>query len=141
MNINWERMLPIEGFIIAVEDDPTLRPLMVDILSELGADVLGFESADDAMTHMLGNPGPYSLVVVDQGLPGRIQGTEFIEMAKERWPSLVAILTSGYELNSANLPPETIYLQKPWSLDDLVVSVANLLQPGHPITKIVKPSH
>lgn len=139
MNINWGQMLPIEGVIIAVEDDPVLRPLMVAILSELGADVLGFESADDALIHMLGNPGAYPLVVVDHGLPGRIKGAEFIEMAKARWPSIAAILTSGYDLASTSIPPETIYLQKPWSLDDLVVSVVKLLQPGYPIAKIVEP--
>lgn len=138
MNINWERMLPVEGDTIAIEDDPILRPLMVDILSELGLTVLAFQCADDALTHMLGSPGVYPLVVVDHGLPGRIQGTEFIEMVKARWPSTAAILTSGYDLTSASLPPETIYLQKPWSLDDLVGSVVKLLQPDFPIAKVVR---
>lgn len=138
MNVNWEGILPIEGTVIVVEDDATLRPLMADILSEVGADVLAFETADDALTHMLDSHGKFPLVVVDDSLPGQIQGIEFVEMAKARWPSVAAILTSGYLIDPTTLPPETIYLHKPWSLDDLVVSVAALLQPGHPVSKSMR---
>ncbi|WP_263597833.1 hypothetical protein [Pseudomonas fluorescens] len=28
MNVNWEGLLPIQGEIIVIEDDPTLRWLM-----------------------------------------------------------------------------------------------------------------
>ncbi|QAY86205.1 response regulator [Pseudomonas arsenicoxydans] len=138
MNVNWEGILPIEGVVILIEDDATLRPLMADILSEVGADVLAFETADDALTYMLEAHGDYPLVIVDETLPGQIQGIEFIGMAKGRWPSVAAILTSGYLIDPATLPPETIFLHKPWSLDDLVASVATLLQPGHPISKSAK---
>ncbi|VVO99469.1 hypothetical protein PS862_02765 [Pseudomonas fluorescens] len=44
-------------------------------------------------------------------------------------------LTSGYLIDRATVPPSTIYLHKLWSLDDLVISVASLLQPDHPIRK------
>ena len=135
MNVNWEGMLPIEGTVIVVEDDATLRPLMADILSEVGAEVLAFETADDALTHMLASHGKYPLVIVDESLIGQIQGIEFIEMAKERWTAVAAILTSGYLIDPTTLPRGTVYLKKPWSLDDLVVSVAALLQPGYPISK------
>ena len=35
-----------------IEDDPTLRSLMVDILKEVGAKTLAFVTADDALTHL-----------------------------------------------------------------------------------------
>ena len=53
MNVNWEGMLPIEGTLIVVEDDPTLRTLMTDILVEIGTQSLAFATADDAMTYFL----------------------------------------------------------------------------------------
>lgn len=138
MNVNWEGMLPIEGTVIVVEDDPTLRALMTGILSEIGAQSLSFETADDALTYFLQNAFHCPLVIVDQALPGQIQGMEFIEMIQSRLPWIASILTSGYLLNPSDLPVHTIYLHKPWSLDDLVISVATLLQPGYPINK---PSH
>ena len=135
MNVNWEGLLPILGEIIVVEDDPTLLMLMVDIVSEIGATVRQFDTADDALTYLLQNHEKCRMVIADHGVPGQIQGTEFVEMVKGRWPSIEAILTSGYALDLSTLPPATIYLHKPWSLDELVVSVATLLQPGHTLRK------
>jgi hypothetical protein len=46
-----------------------------------------------------------------------------------------SILTSGYELKPSEIPSSTVYLHKPWGLDDLVIAVAALLQPDNPIHK------
>lgn len=136
MNVNWEGLLPIQGEIVVVEDDPTLRLLMVDIVSEIGATVRQFDSADDALTYLLQSHEKCRMVIADHGVPGQIQGTEFIEMVRGRWPSIEAILTSGYALDLTTIHSATIYLHKPWSLDELVISVAALLQPGRPLRKI-----
>jgi len=135
VNVNWEGLLPIQGEIIVIEDDLTLRELMVDIVKEVGAKASAFETADDALTYLLQAQSECRLVIADHGLPGQIQGIEFIEMVRGKWPSIAAILTSGYLINPASIPPSTIYLQKPWSLDDLVLAIASLLQPGLPIHK------
>ncbi len=131
MNVNWEGLLPIEGLVIVVEDDPTLRGLMADILADIAANVIEFGTADDALTYLLEHRGECSLAIVDHGLPGQIQGAEFIELAKTRWPAIATILTSGYLIEPATVPSGTIYLHKPWSMDDFVNSVSALLQPGH----------
>ncbi|MEO8643581.1 response regulator [Pseudomonas sp.] len=135
MNVNWEGLLPIRGEIVVVEDDPTLRSLMVDIVAEIGAKALAFDTADDALTYLLQAHDQCRLVIADHGVPGQVQGIEFIEMIRGRWPSIEAILTSGYLIAPATIPPSTVYLHKPWSLDDLVIAVASLLQPDYPIHK------
>lgn len=43
MYVNREGLLPILGGVIIVEDDPTLRELMVDIVEEVGAEALAFK--------------------------------------------------------------------------------------------------
>lgn len=53
VKVHWEGLLPVQGEIVVVEDDPTLRLLMVEIVSELGATVRHFDSADDAITYLL----------------------------------------------------------------------------------------
>lgn len=138
MNVNWEGILPIDGTVIVIEDDPTLLALMLEILSEIGAQARGFDTADDALTHLLEIQGRCPLVVVDQGLPGQVQGLEFIELIHSRWPLIASILTSGYLINPTDIPAATIYLHKPWSLDDLVVSIATVMQPDEPIYKSQK---
>lgn len=135
MNVNWEGILPIRGVVLVIEDDPTLRSLLIDIMEEIGAKTVGFDTADDALTHLLEDNGQCQLVIADHGVPGQIQGTEFIEMVKGRWPHIAAILTSGYLIDPGAVPTGALYLHKPWSLDEMVVSVAALLQPGFPIQK------
>lgn len=135
MDVKWEKLSPVTGGAVVIEDDPTLRMLMVDILSEIGLRSLDFENADDALVFLLSMPDGCPLVIADHGLPGQLQGAEFIEMVKVKWPSTAAILTSGYALDPSIVPSTTTYLQKPWSLDDLVMAVANLLQPGHALRK------
>ncbi|MBV4540088.1 response regulator [Pseudomonas vlassakiae] len=113
--------------VIVIEDDPTLRALLVEILSELGAACAAFYNAEDALINMLGLKNECSLIVVDHGVPGSIQGMEFISLAHERWPGLPAILTSGYQLDASQVTPPVIYLFKPWSIDQLADAIGKAL--------------
>lgn len=136
MLTNWEGVLPIEDSVIVVEDDDILRTVMTEILTDIGAHHVAFVTADDALIHMLTNPGTAALVIADHGVPGQIRGAEFLSMVAQRWPGLPSILTSGYELEAALVPESTVYLQKPWSIDVLVIAIAELLQPGIPVRRI-----
>ncbi|WP_254616392.1 hypothetical protein [Pseudomonas koreensis] len=83
MREKWEMLPPIEGLVIVVEDDPILRLLTVEILSEIGIRSLEFSTADEAFTHVLSMSDSCPLVIADQGLPGDLQGSDFIELIKE----------------------------------------------------------
>jgi DNA-binding NtrC family response regulator len=135
VNLEWEKLSPVSGWGIVVEDDPILRVLMVEILAEIGLHSLDFETADDALIYLLGRSNDCSLVIADHGLPGQLQGAEFIALVKTKWPSIATILTSGYALDASTVPSSTTYLHKPWSMEDLVMAVANQLQPGRPLQK------
>lgn len=128
--------MPIDGIVIVVEDDGLLCTLMTEIIIDLGAQCRAFPTADDALMHMLAGADDLALVIADHGVPGQIQGAEFLHMVVQRWPSLPVILTSGYEMEASTAPEGAIYLQKPWSIDTLVLAVAELLQPGIPVRKV-----
>lgn len=131
--LEWVMRLDIEGLslsgkaVIVIEDDPTLRTLLVEILTELGAACSAFDNAEDALINMLGLKDECSLLVVDHGVPGSIQGMEFISMAHERWPGLPAVLTSGYQLDASQVTPPVTYLFKPWSIDELANAINKAL--------------
>ncbi|VVM54561.1 response regulator [Pseudomonas fluorescens] len=135
MNEEWGKISPVSGFVIVVEDDPTIRLLMVEILSEIGLQCLDFDNADGAFEHLLSMKENCPLVISDHGLPGQLQGAELIALVKAKWPYTATILTSGYALDPLEIPSSTIYLEKPWSMDELVMAVADLLQPNHPLRK------
>lgn len=125
--------LAVEGMslsgktVVVVEDDETLRNLLVDILIELGAACDAFDNSEDALIHLMGLQSDCSLIVVDHGVPGGIKGMEFISMAHQRWPGLPAILTSGYQLDASQVTPPFTYLFKPWSIDELADAIGQAL--------------
>ncbi|MEN5139354.1 response regulator [Pseudomonas juntendi] len=129
--------LGIEGLslsgktVVVVEDDSTLRTLLVDILIELGASCEAFDNSEDALIHLMGLNGDCSLIIADHGVPGSIKGMEFISMAHERWPRLPAILTSGYQLDASQVTPPVTYLFKPWSIDELAEGIGKALHPAN----------
>lgn len=134
MKAKQEKLLQLTGWVIVVENDPTLRVLMVKTLDEIGLRPLDFQSAGDALSYLMGTLDGCPLVIVDKGQPGQLNGADFIKLVIKKWPSTAAVLTSSFELSPSTLPASTIHLQKPWSMDDLVRTVATLVQP-HPIGK------
>jgi DNA-binding NtrC family response regulator len=132
----WKGMLPVSGDIVIVEDDPVLRPLMSDILKGTRANCVSFETADDALMHVLDSHGQCALLIADHGVPGQIQGTELATMVRSKWPTIPVILTSGYFLLSNDIPAGVVYLQKPWDIDVLVNTIADLLQPGIAVSRV-----
>lgn len=136
VNIQWKGLRPIQGKVVIVEDDATLRELMVDIVCELGAACIAFENAEDALVHMLSPAANCVLVIADHGVPGSIKGMELAAMVQQKWPGTGFVLTSGYLLDVSGLPPPLVYLLKPWSIDELVVAIAQTLKPGVAIHKV-----
>lgn len=127
MSVNWNELWPISGHVIVIEDEPVLRMLLEESLGDIGFSSTSFDNAASALTHLTSIKGDCALIIADQGLSGGIQGYEFIRLAKEQWPSIPSILTSGYIIDEQLLPPSTIYLHKPYTLDQLETTIAALL--------------
>lgn len=75
------------------------------------------------------------LLITDHGVPGQIDGTELSHMFRAKWRDISVILNSGYELELGTLPDVVAYLQKPWTIDSLIQTVGNRLQPDIPVSR------
>lgn len=126
MSENWAE-LPIARRVIVIEDDPVVRTLLEESLAEIGFSSATFDNAASALTYLTNINGDCALIIADQALPGGIQGSEFIRLAMEKWPSIPSILTSGYLVDEQMIPPSTIYLPKPYTFDELETTVATSL--------------
>ena len=113
---------------IVIEDEMVVRVLLEEALAEIGFTSSAFDNASAALTHLGDVNGECSLIIADQGLPGGIQGTELIRLARENWPDIPSILTSGYHVDDQIIPPSTIYLHKPYTLEKLELTIAAVLQ-------------
>ena len=101
-----------------------MREVAVSGLENLGYRMLTAENGPAAL-EMLGRAEPVDLLLVDMAMPG-MNGVELIRKARERRPSLRAMLVTGY----APFSPAQgdLVLQKPYRLDRLAVSVAEALR-------------
>ncbi|WP_032702938.1 response regulator [Pseudomonas syringae] len=112
--------------VLLVEDDHILRLLAVDALSMLDTYVIACCSADEALT-VLEDSKAIGLVFTDIRMPGRLDGLQLAALVAERWPHLSILVTSGNRLAGDALPPQALFLAKPWTLDILFKSVQALL--------------
>jgi CheY-like chemotaxis protein len=103
--------------VMIVEDNEILRMLAAEALSLVGKQVIACKCADEAL-QVLERAEHVDLVVSDIRMPGQIDGLELAKTIWQRWPNLPVILTSGHILSPLEqLPPQAVFLAKPWTLD------------------------
>ncbi|HAC69676.1 MAG TPA: response regulator [Pseudomonas sp.] len=108
-------------YVVVIEDNGLLAELLGSHLEErLQWACTRFDNADDALVHLLQQQDAPALVITDHLMPGQLRGGELAQMLLQRWPELPMVITSGYgyEITTA-LPPQVIFLQKPWTLDEV----------------------
>lgn len=86
--------------ILVVEDDPQVRAMITDMLTELGYSPTASADYDSAITSLQSNSG-IQLVFTDINLGERRTGIDLMQQIAQDWPSTPVVLTSG-------LPPEQL---------------------------------
>jgi len=119
--------------VLAVEDDARVRRLTVSRLEELGYRVLQAASGREALEVLAAN-SDVELLFSDLVMPGGMSGYDLCNQAREAFPGLKVLLTSGYAeeltrsetLAAANLR----VLRKPYRMADLAEAIAQALTGG-----------
>lgn len=117
--------------VLVVEDEGTVRELIVDVLNGLGYRVL--EARDGAAgLQILQSSAPVDLLVTDIGLPG-LNGRQLVDAARELRPDLKVLFMTGYAETAAAadgfLQPGMELLTKPFAMDALAARVRELITP------------
>ena len=105
-----------------------VRELMRDILSELGVVVIECDRADAGLECLEAKADDFALLVTDIVTPGRLNGHHLAQIASQRWPHLKVLMTSGYaDVSTHRLPPNSSFLAKPWSYQELEDTIRALI--------------
>jgi signal transduction histidine kinase/ActR/RegA family two-component response regulator len=112
--------------VLVVDDESTVRLLIVDVLRDMGYRVI--EAADSAQgMAILRSSVRIDLLVTDVGLPGGMNGRQLAEAARELRHELNVMFITGYAesavLNSGHLSPGMQLLTKPFTVDALVTGI------------------
>ena len=97
---------------LVVEDDPDQRELLKVLLEEAEMHVFACESAEAALRILDRYGAGMSLLVTDVQLAGILTGADLARVAKEHYPVLSVIVTSGSA--KPKLPADTVFMPKPW---------------------------
>jgi PAS domain S-box-containing protein len=115
--------------VLVVEDDDSVRMLVVDVLKELGYRVVEATDGTQALAVIEGK-GRIDLLVSDVGLPG-LNGRQLAEIAIAARPSLKVLFITGYAATAASrsdfLAPGMQMITKPFAIDDLAQKVREIL--------------
>ena len=84
---------PVSFPVLVVDDEPAVRDMLSDVLTELECRVTVVRDANSALERFV--PGEFGLALVDQSLPGR-SGLELATVLRERDPELVVVLITGW---------------------------------------------
>lgn len=114
--------------VLLVEDEPLIRELVCEVLTELGFKVL---QAPDGLAglEMLQDERAIDLLITDIGLPG-MDGRELAEYAAASRPGLKVLLITGYAKNATLatgfMGPGMELMTKPFSIEALTDKVVSL---------------
>jgi PAS domain S-box-containing protein len=107
--------------VLLVEDDVEVAAVAEAMLRHLGHEVTRVGSAARALAK-LRSRAPYDLLLTDVVMPGRVNGLELAERAREMRPELTIVLTSGYAgeaVDDGLMRATWPFLRKPYSQQEL----------------------
>lgn len=111
--------------VLVVEDVPQMRATAVEVFQELGCEVFDAYNGPDALKILEARP-EIQVLFTDVRMPG-MSGLELAEAARQRWPDLRVVLTSGY-LSREGVPAHIPFLSKPWRTANLADVVLRALK-------------
>ena len=117
--------------ILVVEDDESIRKVMLNLLSRLGYAVTLAADGGEALQLVEEKGLKPDLIITDVIMPN-INGKQLIDRLRLNQPHLKALFMSGYTDNAIGhqglLPPGMAFIQKPFNILDLGNRVRDALK-------------
>jgi len=117
--------------ILLVEDEQSVQEFTTKVLSSYGYVVLGATSAEQAQDIFNEEEGNFDLIFCDVVLPDG-KGPQVVDRLLKSKPGIAVVFTSGYTDDKSGWQDirrsEHAYLQKPYSLSELLQVVKNTLE-------------
>lgn len=122
-----------QGMVLVVDDEPPVRMLISELLTDLGYAVKLAWDGPSALRIMKSLP-QVDLLVTDVGMPGDMNGRQLADAARERRPGLKVLFITGYAdtilSGKGMLGTGMEVMTKPFAMSDLAAKVRTLVANG-----------
>jgi PAS domain S-box-containing protein len=116
--------------VLVVEDEPVVRDLVVEVLTELGYNAIEAHDGPSGLS-MLQSKQKIDLLVTDIGLPG-LNGRQIADAGRQLRPGLKVLFMTGYAENatlaSGFLEPGMQMITKPFSMENLATRIKDMVE-------------
>jgi two-component system cell cycle sensor histidine kinase/response regulator CckA len=116
--------------VLAVDDDPSIRDLLAEVLRPLGYKVLFASNGEEALALAASHQENIDLLLTDVMLPG-IKGQELAKQLLHSCPGVNVLFMSGYlcpsMAHSESDQRFEAFIQKPFAPNALLRKIRNLL--------------
>ena len=120
----------IDETVLVVEDDPDVRAYTEGMIRELGYRVLTATDGAAALVVLDAHP-EVDLLFTDVGLPGGRDGRQLADEARQRYPRLKVLFTTGYTrdaiVHDGRLDTEVEVVFKPFRYSGLALKIRRVL--------------
>jgi CheY-like chemotaxis protein len=117
--------------VLVIDDEPTVRMLMIDVLHDAGYATLQAGDGPSAMK-ILQSRARVDLLITDVGLPGGMNGRQVADAARVTRPALKVLFVTGYAENAVVgnglLVPGMRVLTKPFVMTSLAGKVREMME-------------
>jgi two-component system chemotaxis response regulator CheY len=120
---------PVRERILVVDDEPTIRSLVAQLLDDEGFEVARAGDGAEALRTIAENE-PFDLIVLDMWMPV-MNGWQFADALRQRHMAIrIVVMTAASEARARAAELGAIgYIGKPFDVDDLVRVVRDALPP------------
>jgi len=115
--------------VLVVEDEASVRAVVVDLLTELRYQPLEASTAEEAMG-LIQSSQAIDLLITDVGLPG-VNGRELAQIARQNRPELPVLFVTGYAgsatVRASFLQPGMDMMSKPFAMSELGAKIGEMV--------------
>jgi len=117
--------------VLVVDDEPSVRMLVTDVLEELGYNAIEAEDGAGGLRILRSNTR-IDLLISDVGLPGGMNGRQMADAARVGRPDLTVLFITGYAENAAigngQLAANMHVMTKPFAMEALATRIWALIE-------------
>jgi PAS domain S-box-containing protein len=117
--------------VLIVDDEPSVRMLIAEVLAELGYTAIEASNGSSALRILQQSDARIDLLVTDVGLPGGMNGRQLADFGRLERPDLKVLFVTGYAertvIGGGQLESGMGILTKPFAMDGLAARIKELI--------------